>query len=318
MHERLGARRTAIIGRADDQPSSERRIPIDAYRTPDARFDELPGWDFEPRYLEQDGLRMHYAEAGAGEPVLLLHGEPTWSFLYRKVIRELAGVGRCLAPDYFGFGRSDKPTDPAWYSYDAHFRSVERFVTELDLRDMTVVVQDWGGPIGLWLCVEQPARVARLVVLNTGIGARAPNEAWLRFQAFMRRVGTDIEAGSLVRKTLVQPVADEVIAAYDAPFPVPESRIGVVRFPELVATSSDHPSAAAMLSVRERLRSFARPALVLFSDSDPIFSRRAAEAMAGLLPGADLDPPLEGAGHFLQEDRGEAVGRRIAEWLSSR
>jgi haloalkane dehalogenase len=260
---------------------------------------------------------MHYVDVGAGDPVLLLHGEPTWSFLYRKVIGELAAGSRCLAPDYFGFGRSDKPTDPEWYSYDAHAHSIERFVAELDLRDLTVVAQDWGGPIGFRLCVEQPERVARLVVLNTGIGARAPNENWLRFQAMMRRVGTDIEAGRLVRQTLVQRVTDEVIAAYDAPFPVPESRVGIVQFPELVPTSSDHPTAPAMLDVRERLRSFEQPALVLFSDSDAIFSRHAAEVMAELLPNAELDPPLEGAGHFLQEDRGEAVGRRIADWLVS-
>jgi haloalkane dehalogenase len=290
---------------------------MDAYRTPEQRFEGLPGWDFAPEYAEQDGLRMHYVDEGEGDPVLLLHGEPTWSFLYRKVITELAGSARCVAPDYFGFGRSDKPTDPACYSYDAHYASIERFVAELDLRDLTVVVQDWGGPIGFRLCVSQPQRVARLVVLNTGIGARAPNEEWLRFQAFVRRVGTEIVPGQLVRMTLVQPVTDEVIAGYDAPFPVPESRVGVVQFPELVATSSDHPSAAAMLDVRERMRSFEQPALVLFSDSDPIFSRRAAEAMAELLPNAELDPPIEGAGHFLQEDRGEAVGQRIARWLQA-
>ena len=261
---------------------------------------------------------MHYVDAGEGDPVLLLHGEPTWSFLYRKVIGELVGGARCVAPDYFGFGRSDKPTDPDWYSYDAHFGSIERFVEELDLRGMTVVVQDWGGPIGFRLCVEQADRIARLVVLNTGIGARAPSDWWLRFQAWMRRIGTDVEAGTLVRRTLVQPVADEVIAAYDAPFPVPESRVGIVRFPELVATSSSHPSAPAMLDVRKRLGSFEQEALVLFSDSDQIFSRRAAEVMAELLPNAELDPPVEGAGHLLQEDRGEVVGRRIAEWLSAR
>jgi haloalkane dehalogenase len=288
-----------------------------AYRTPDAQFENLPGWDFEPRYLDQDGLRMHYVDAGAGDPVLLLHGEPTWSFLYRKVIGELAGF-RCVAPDYFGFGRSDKPTDAGWYSYDAHYGSIERFVLELDLHELTVVVQDWGGPIGFRLCVEQPTRVARLVVLNTGIGARAPNDTWLRFQAMMRQAGTEIDAGRLIRGALVQPVTDDVIAAYNAPFPVPESRIGIVQFPELVPTSSDHPSAEAMLAVRDRLRSFEQPALVLFSDSDQIFSRRAAEVMAELLPNSELAAPVEGAGHFLQEDRGEAVGRRIAEWLSAR
>jgi haloalkane dehalogenase len=288
---------------------------MSVYRTPDDRFAALPGYDFAPHYLELDGMRMHYVDEGSGHTVLLLHGEPTWSFLYRKVIAQLGGF-RCVAPDYFGFGRSDKPTDVGWYSYDRHTESLIAFVEELDLRDMTVVVQDWGGPLGFRLCVERPERVARLVVLNTGIGARAPNDDWLRFQAFVRRVGLEIVAGQLVRLTLVQPVDDEVIAGYDAPFPVPESRAGIVAFPELVATGSDHPSAPAMLDVRERLRTFDKPSLVLFSDSDPIFGRRAAEAMAELLPNAELDPPLEGAGHFLQEDRGEAVGRRIADWLS--
>jgi haloalkane dehalogenase len=287
---------------------------MNAYRTSDERFDGLPDWPFAPRYVEQDGLRMHYVDEGGGDTVLLLHGEPTWSFLYRKVIPELAGF-RCVAPDYFGFGRSDKPTDVGFYTYDAHVQSIARFAEELDLRDATLVVQDWGGPIGFRFAVENPERVARLVVLNTGIGARAPSEEWLRFQDFMRRVGTEIVAGQLVRMSLVQPTSDEVIAAYDAPFPVPESRVGIVAFPEQVPTSREHPNAAAMLDVRERLAGFDRPALVLFSDSDPIFSRRAAEVMAELLPNAELDPPLEGAGHFLQEDRGPEVGRRIAAWL---
>jgi len=288
-----------------------------AYRTPDDRFEGLPGFGFAPHYVEQDGLRMHYLDegGGTGDPILLLHGEPTWSFLYRKMIPPLARAGRCIAPDYFGFGRSDKPTDPGWYSYDRHVDSIARLVAELDLQRITLVVQDWGGPVGFRLAVEQPKRIARLVVMNTGIGARAPGEAWLRFQSFMRRVGTEIVAGQLVRLSLVQPVSDEVIAGYDAPFPVPESRVGIVQFPELVATSADHPSGPAMLRVRDALRGLDRPALVLFSDGDPIFSRRAAEVMAELLPGAELDPPVEGAGHFLQEDRGEQLGERIAEWL---
>jgi len=287
----------------------------DVYRTPDERFADLPGFDFEPRYLEQGGLRMHYLDEGAGDPVLLLHGEPTWSYLYRKVIPELTASHRCLAPDYFGFGRSDKPTDPAFYTYDNHVASIARLVDALDLRDITLVVQDWGGPIGFRFAVEHADRIARLVVLNTGIGARAPNEEWLRFQAFMRRVGTDIVAGQLVRLTLAQPAGDDVIAGYDAPFPVPESRVGVVQFPEEVPTAGDHPNAAKMIAVRDALRSLDRPALVLFGARDAIFTRRAAEAMAELLPGAELDPPVEGAGHFLQEDRGTEIGKRIADWL---
>jgi haloalkane dehalogenase len=288
---------------------------LDVYRTPDDRFDGLPGLAFRPHYVEQDGLRMHYLDEGTGDPVLLLHGEPTWSFLYRKVIPQLTERSRCIAPDYFGFGRSDKPTERAWYSYDRHSDSIARLAEQLDLRDLTVVVQDWGGPLGFRFAVEHPDRVARLVVMNTGIGARAPNDEWLRFQAFMRRVDLDVVAGQLLRLSLVQPTSDEVIAGYDAPFPTRESRVGIAQFPELVPTSTDHPSAARMLEVRESLRSLDRPALVLFSDSDPIFSRRAAEVIAELLPNAELDPPVEGAGHFLQEDRGEAIGRRIAAWL---
>jgi haloalkane dehalogenase len=224
---------------------------VNAYRTPDERFADLPGFPFEPRYVEQDGLRMHYVDEGAGDPVVLLHGEPTWSYLYRKIVPAVAGVARAVAPDYFGFGRSDKPVDREWYSYDRHYASIERFVEELDLRGLTLVVQDWGGPIGLRLAVERPERVARLVIMNTGVGAgRAPSEEWLRFREFVRRVGTDLQPGQLVRITCVTELPDEVVAAYDAPFPTPESKTGSLMFPELVPTEVDHPSAAKMLEVR--------------------------------------------------------------------
>ncbi len=292
-------------------------MTVPHYRTPDERFAGLPGWAFAPRYVEQEGLRLHYLDEGAGEPVLLLHGEPTWGFLYRKMIPSLAVAHRVIAPDYFGFGRSDKPTEPGWYSYDRHFESIERFVCEqLDLSSVTVVVQDWGGPIGLRLAVEHPERVERLVIMNTGVGARAPGEAWLRFQAFMRRVGTDIGAGQLVRISCATELADDAVAGYDAPFPVPESRVGIVMFPELVATSGDHPSAAAMIDVRERLSRWEKPALVLFSDSDPIFSAAHAERMAALIPGAGSAETVAGAAHFLQEDRGEEIAERIVSWLA--
>jgi haloalkane dehalogenase len=288
------------------------------YRTPDEQFAALPGYDFCPRYVEQNGMRMHYIDEGQGAPVLLLHGEPTWAYLYRKVIRALAPVARCIAPDYFGFGRSDKPVDRAWYSYDAHTASLERFVDELDLRDVTVVMQDWGGPLGMRLAVERPDRVTRLVVMNTGIlTGRPPTETWLRFRELVRRSGTDFQAGRLIRRTCVTILPDDVVAAYDAPFPVPESKTGAIMFPEQVPTEPDHPSAAAMREVRERLRSWERPALVFFGDSDPIFSPRVAVRIAELIPGAELQEPIAGAGHFLQEDAGEEVGQRIAAWLKS-
>jgi haloalkane dehalogenase len=291
---------------------------VQVHRTPDERFEALPGFAFEPHYAEQDGLRMHYVDEGAGDPVLLLHGEPTWSYLYRKVIPALTPVARVVAPDYFGFGRSDKPVDRAWYGYDAHYASIERLVEQLDLRKLTVVVHDWGGPLGLRLATARPERVERLVILNTGLYAgRPPSGEWLRFRDFVRRVGTDLRPGQLVRISCVTELADDVAAAYDAPHPVPESKTGLVLFPELVPTEPDHPSAATMLEVREALRGWTKPALVLFSDSDPIFSPRVGERFAELIPGAAPAETLAGAGHFLQEDAGEPLGRRIAAWLAT-
>jgi haloalkane dehalogenase len=290
---------------------------MEAYRTPDDRFEGLSDYAFAPRYLELDGLRMHYVDEGAGDPVLLLHGEPTWAFLYRKMITPLAGVARVVAPDYFGFGRSDKPIRIEDYSYDFHYRSIERFVDELDLRETTVVMQDWGGPIGLRLAVERPDRVGRLVILNTGIGAgRAPSEEWLRFREFVRRVGTDLVPGQLVRISGVTEIEDDVVEAYNAPFPTPESKAGVLAFPELVPTELEHPSAAKMLEVRAGLERWQRPALVLFSDSDPIFSPEAAERMAARIPGAGPAEIVSGAGHFLQEEKGEQVAERIVRFLA--
>ncbi|HEU0335809.1 MAG TPA: haloalkane dehalogenase [Gaiellaceae bacterium] len=292
-------------------------MAVPAYRTPDGRFEGLPGWPYEPRYREVGGVRMHYVDEGTGDPILLLHGEPTWGYLYRKLIPHLIRVGRVVAPDYLGFGRSDKPIEAAWYSYDTHYSSIEELVCDrLELRDVTVVVQDWGGPIGLRLAVTRPERVARLVVLNTGVGARPPSDEWLRFQAFMRRVGTEIVASQLIRLSCATELPDDVAAAYDAPFPVAEAKAGVVAFPELVPTSAEHPSAAAMLAVRDALRRWEKPALVLFSDSDPIFSPAHAERMAELIPGAGAAEIVAGASHFLQEDRGDELGRRIAAWLA--
>jgi haloalkane dehalogenase len=295
---------------------------LEIFRTPDAAFDGLPGYPFEPHYLDLsgdlDGLRMHFLDEGTGEPVLLLHGEPTWSYLYRTIIPELAPGVRAIAPDYFGFGRSDKPLRVEDYSYDFHVRSIARLVEELDLRDATVVVQDWGGPIGLRIAVERPERIGKLVIMNTGIGGgRPPSEEWLRFRDWLRRLGTDVVPGRLVALSAVQPIAEEVVDAYSAPWPVPESKAAILAFPDLVPISPDHPDLPAHMAVRERLAHWDRPALVLFSDSDPIFSPRAAERIAAHIPGA-LEPEIvAGAGHFLQEDQGPAIGRRIAEFVSA-
>lgn len=292
---------------------------MEVYRTPDECFAGLPGYPFAPNYLEQDGLRMHYVDEGSGTPILLLHGEPTWAFLYRSMIPRLSGVARVVAPDYFGFGRSDKPTRIEDYSYDFHYAGIERLADDLDLRDATVVVQDWGGPVGLRLATEHPDRVGRLVILNTGVGAgRAPSDEWLRFRAFVRRVGTDLVPGQLIRISAVTALADDVVEAYNAPFPTPESKAGVLAFPELVPTEIDHPSAAKMLEVRAALETWDRPALVLFSDSDPIFTPAAAERLAARIPGAGPAETIIGAGHFLQEEKGEEIAERIVQFLAQR
>ncbi len=286
------------------------------YRTPDERFANLPMFDFAPHYVDQDGLRMHYLDEGAGRPVLLLHGEPTWSYLYRKMIPPLAQVARVISPDYFGFGRSDKPEDPAFYTYDRHAASIKGLVEMLDLRECCVVGQDWGGPIGMRLAVEHPERVSRLVVLNTGMGAgRPPSDAWLVFRDFMRRIGDRLDVGRMVQNACVSTLSEDARRGYDAPFPVPESKAGVLAFPELVPITEDHPSTPAMRRVQEAMRRWDRPVLVLFSDSDPIFSPKVGERIAALIPGAAAAETVAGAGHFLQEDKGEEIAERIVRFL---
>ena len=235
------------------------------------------------------------------------------------MIPPLAEVARVVAPDYFGFGRSDKPTRIEDYSYDFHYASIERLADELDLREATVVVQDWGGPIGLRLAVERPERVGQLVILNTGIGAgRAPSQEWLRFRDFVRRVGTDLIPGQLVRISCVNELDDDVVEAYNAPFPTPESKAGVLAFPEHVPTEPDHPTrrrcsrSAAPSSAGRSRRSSSSPT------PTPIFSPAAAERLASRIPGAGLAEIVAGAGHFLQEDKGEEIAERIVRFVGSR
>jgi haloalkane dehalogenase len=289
---------------------------MSVYRTPEERFEGLLGFPFVPRYVDQEGLRMHYLDEGTGDPVLCLHGEPTWSFLYRRMIPALAGVARVVVPDYLGFGRSDKPTDVAWYTFDRHYGSILRLVEGLDLSRLTVVVQDWGGPIGLRLAVERPERVDRLVIMNTGVGGgRPPSETWLRFRDLLRAAGGDFQPGRLIRTSALRGLTDEVMAAYDAPFPVPESKAGILAFPEQVPVEPEHPNTAPLMAIREALRTWRKPALVLFGDSDPIFRPEVAERIAALIPGAGPAELIAGAGHFVQEDAGEEAGARIAEFL---
>jgi len=289
----------------------------DIYRTPDDRFAGLPDYAFPPHYAEQDGLRMHYLDEGSGDPVLCLHGNPTWSFLYRKMAPGLAAAARVVCPDYFGFGRSDKPTDLGWYTFDRHYRSILRLVEHLDLRRLTVVVQDWGGPIGLRLVTEEEERVDRVVILNTGLGGgRAPNDVWLRFRDVVRASGGDFQPGRLIRTACLSGLTDELVAAYDAPFPTPEAKAGPRTFVEHVPTEPEHPNTAPLMAIREAMKRWEKPALVLFGDSDPIFPPAVAESIAALIPGALPAETIANAGHFVQEDAGEEVAARIVRFLA--
>jgi haloalkane dehalogenase len=222
---------------------------------------------------------------------------------------------RCIAPDHAGFGRSDKPTDIGWYSYDRHTEIAAALLTELDLRGATVVVHDWGGPIGLRLAVEHPERISRMVVLDSGLftGHQQMSDAWRAFRDFVERT-EDLPISMLVRNATARGMDDETAAAYDAPFPVPESKAGARAFPLMLPTSPDFPGAAAGQRVLEGLRGDARPKLFLWADSDPILTFEVGERFAAAI-GAAPPEKVERASHFLQEDAGAEIGERIAAWL---
>ena len=291
----------------------------DAVRTPDELLEGLPDFPFASHYRQWEGLRLAHLDEGDGAPVVCFHGEPTWSFLWRKVIPPVRDAGyRVIAPDLPGFGRSDKPVDLGWYSYDRHTRSVAALLRDLDLRDITIVVHDWGGPIGLRIAVESPERIARMVVLDTGLftGQQRMTDAWMTFRNFVERT-EDLPVGLLVRRACLDDPGDEVIAAYDAPFPNVASKAGARAFPLMLPLSEDAPGAAAGARVLDSLRGDTRPKLFLWADSDPVLPLETGRRFAAAL-GGEIDHVIAGASHFLQEDAGPEIGRLIAEWLESR
>ena len=291
---------------------------MDVFRTPDERFEALPGYGAEPHYTDVDGLRMHYVDEGTGDPVVCVHGEPSWAYLYRKMAPPLVEGGyRVICPDLAGFGRSDKPTDRRWYSYDRHFEVISGVLASLDLTGATVVVQDWGGPIGLRWAVENPDRVDRLVVMNTGLYRDRVSKGFLAWRDFAER-NPDLPVGFVIQSGTATELPDDVIAAYEAPFPNAESKAGAASFPLLVPTEEGAPGAAEMLAVADELSRWEKPALVAFSDSDPVFPYpRAGDVFADLIPGAGEQVRIEGAAHFLQEDRGEQIAEHILRMLGA-
>jgi haloalkane dehalogenase len=292
-------------------------VSWEALRTPEERFADLPAFDYQAHYTEVEGVRLHYLDEGDGPPVVLFHGEPTWCFLYRKLIGPLARAGyRVVAPDYPGFGKSDKPTSPDFYTYDRMVAFMAALVEELDLREATAVVQDWGGPIGLRIAVEQPERFSRLVILNTGLfsGQRPPSEAFMRWRGFVEK-NPDLPVGFIMARSAVTDWPESVMAGYEAPFPDETYKMGAHRLPLIVPLDADSPGAAEMTAVRDALSSWEGPAAVIFSTEDSVFPPAVGERFAGRIPGADELILIEGAGHFLQEDKGEELAGHIVAFL---
>jgi len=292
-------------------------------RTPEERFADVPGFAYRPRYADAGGVRLAWVEAGPpdGEPVLLLHGEPSWSFLYRTVMAVLADAGlRAIAVDLAGFGRSDKPAEIADHSYARHVEWIRALAFDrLDLRDVTLVGQDWGGLIGLRLAAEHPGRFARIVAANTGLptGDQPMPDVWLRFREVVR-TAPELSVSRLVQSGCQTKLSAQVLAAYDAPFPDASFMAGPRAMPGLVPTSPDDPASAANRAAWQRLSAWDKPFLVAFSDRDPI-TRAMAPVLERTVPGAaGFDHPvIAGAGHFLQEDAGEELGTVIAGFVRS-
>jgi len=289
-------------------------------RTPEDRFQSLPGFPFAPHYVEVNDVRIHYVDEGAGEPVLMLHGEPSWCYLYRKMIPPIARRYRAIAMDFAGFGRSDKFTDIGDYSYQMHVDTLASFVDQLDLRNLTLVMQDWGGLIGLRFAADHPDRVARMVAMNTFLptGDQPPGEAFLNWQRFAT-TAPELPIGQIIQRGTVTDLPPEVVAAYDAPFPDERYKAGARAWPALVPTRPDQPGAAENRRAWQVLERWTKPVLVAFSDSDPV-TRGADRLLRERIPGTQGEAPITiaGAGHFLQEDKGEEIAAHILEFLDRR
>jgi haloalkane dehalogenase len=293
---------------------------MDVFRTPDERFQGLPGYDFEPNYAEVDGLRLHYIDDGPrdGRPIVCFHGEPTWAYLYRKMVPPLVDAGhRVVCADYAGFGRSDKPTERGWYSFDRHVELITELLEGLDLDDAVVVVQDWGTAIGLRWAVENAERVGALVIMNSGLFTGRVSRGILAWREFAEKT-PDLPIDVVIQGGTATELPADVIAAYQAPFPDAASKAGAAQFPLLVPLSEDAPVARAMRDVSDELSRWQKPALVAFSDADPTTPHpRAGEVFVDLLPTVEGQVTIEGAAHFLQEDRGEQIAERMLAFLGA-
>ncbi len=295
-------------------------------RTPDERFDNLSDYGFEPHYLDIEDpvgpLRMHYLDEGPrdGDAVLLLHGEPTWSYLYRKMIPPLAAAGfRALAPDFIGFGKSDKLTDRKAYSYLSHVNWMKQWLDKIAVRDVTLFGQDWGGLIGLRLVAEDPDRFARVMIGNTALptGDHDLGEAFKQWREYSQTTPT-FNIGGIVHRGTARGLTEAEIAAYDAPFPDEEYKAGARAFPMLVPASPEDPAAPAQRAAWEALRRFEKPFLTCFSDKDMIM-KGGEVIFQKRVPGAAQQPHFitENAAHFLQEDAGPLLAEKLIEFIKA-
>lgn len=295
---------------------------MDALRTPDDRFADLPGYDFEPHYVDIGGLRMHYVDEGPADadPVLLLHGEPSWSYLYRKMIPPLVAAGhRVVAPDLIGFGKSDKLAAIEDYSYQRHVDWMRQFVEDLGLQGITLFGQDWGSLIGLRVAAEDEARFARIVIGNGGLptGDHAVSEAFMRWREFAT-TSPEFDIGRIIQNATVSELPDEVVAAYDAPFPDDSFKAGARAFPALVPIAPDDPASDANRRAWAVLMNWNKPFLTTFSDKDPILGG-GEKVFKKLVPGAAGQPHvvIRDGGHFLQEDKGEEIAAIMVRFIES-
>lgn len=291
------------------------------FRTPDERFSNLPDYPFAPHYAAIDGLRMHYVDEGPtdAQPVLLLHGEPSWSYLYRHMIPVFVAAGyRTVAPDLIGFGRSDKPARRQDYTYARHVEWMRGLLDALSLRNVTLVCQDWGGLIGLRLAAENEARFARIVAANTGLptGDQALSAVFYAWRAFSQLVPR-LPVGRIIESGTVTTLAPDVIAAYNAPFPNERFKAGGRQFPVLVPTRPRDPAAPANRAAWAALARWHKPFVTAFSDGDPI-TRGGDTMLQERIPGAHGQPhtTITGAGHFLQEDKGHELAQFVVEWMA--
>jgi haloalkane dehalogenase len=290
--------------------------------TPEDRFAKLPGYPFAPQFVEvAEGLRMHYLDEGPaeGQAILLLHGEPSWSYLYRKMIPPLTQAGfRCIAPDLVGFGKSGKPSRQEDYSYAAHLQWLRTALEEILPAGAALFCQDWGGLLGLRLLAEQPDRFSAVVAANTFLpaGDQPVPDAFLQWQAFAQSV-PQFPVGNVVNMGTATALPPEVMAAYDAPFPEERFKSGARIFPALVPVSPEEPEARANREAWKALEQWEKPFLTLFGDSDPI-TRGAEKVLQARIPGAQEQPHaiLEQAGHFIQEDQGRVLARHVIDFLS--